>query len=189
MRVITGTARGTKLRPPSSDGTRPISDRGKEALFSILTSRIPDCRFLDLFAGTGGVGIEALSRGAAAATFVELGDVALRDLRWNLEHTRVDDRAKVVAGDVFQFLRRPPLEPYDVVFIAPPQWKELWEPTVQLLDAEPAWLAEDGVVVVQTDPKEIHDLELQRLTRGDVRRYGGVAFAFYASSSQAQVEP
>jgi 16S rRNA (guanine966-N2)-methyltransferase len=183
MRVITGTARGTKLRPPSSDGTRPISDRGKEAMFSILSRRIPASRFLDLFAGTGGVGIEALSRGAMSATFVENGDVALRDLRWNLEHTRLADAAKVVAGDVFQFLRRPPAEPFDVIFIAPPQWKELWEPTLQLVDAAPAWVAEDGIVVVQTDPKEIHDLELHHLERQDVRRYGGVAFAFYAPTS------
>ncbi|RKQ90406.1 16S rRNA (guanine(966)-N(2))-methyltransferase RsmD [Solirubrobacter pauli] len=182
MRVITGTARGTKLRPPSSDGTRPISDRGKEALFSILGQRIPASRFLDLFAGTGGVGIEALSRGALSATFVENGDVALRDLRWNLERTRLDDAAVVLGQDVFHYLKRPPADPFDVIFVAPPQWKELWEPTVQLIDAAPAWLAEDGVVVVQTDPKEIHDLELEHLERRDVRRYGGVAFAFYTSS-------
>ncbi len=167
------------LRRPSSPGTRPISDRGKEALFSILSPRIRGARFLDLFAGTGGVGIEALSRGAAAANFVERDEVALGDLRWNLGRTRLEEGATVVRGDVFEFLRRRPAA-FDVVFVAPPQWKGLWEQTLAALDAAPGWVAEDGVVVVQTDPKEVREVELAAFERYDVRRYGGVAFSFFS---------
>jgi 16S rRNA (guanine966-N2)-methyltransferase len=178
VRVIAGSAKGMPLRRPSSPGTRPISDRGKEALFNILAPRIAGARFLDLFAGTGGVGIEALSRGAEAATFVERDEAALGDLRWNLERTRLAGGATVVRGDVFEFLRRRPAG-FDVVFVAPPQWKGLWADTLAALDAAPGWVAEDGVVVVQADPKELRDLELAAFERYDLRRYGGVAFAFY----------
>ena len=180
MRVIAGTAKGMPLRRPSSPGTRPISDRGKEALFSILGPGLRGARFLDLFAGTGGVGIEALSRGAAVATFVERDDAALGDLRWNLARTRLAERATVVRADVFEFLRRRPVA-YDVVFVAPPQWKGLWEQALTALDAAPGWVADDGVVVVQTDPKEVRDVQLATLERYDLRRYGGVAFAFFTS--------
>jgi 16S rRNA (guanine966-N2)-methyltransferase len=176
--VIAGTAKGTTIRSPSSPGTRPIGARGKEALFSILMPRLPDARFLDLFAGTGGVGIEALSRGAASASFVELDDSALEDLRFNLERTRVADRATVVHGDAFKFLARPPT-PFDVLFVAPPQWRELWERALLAIDARPGWIGDGGVVVVQCDPKEIHDVELTNLERLSVRSYGGVAFIFF----------
>ncbi len=181
MRVIAGTAKGMPLRSPSSPGTRPISDRGKEALFNILAPRIPGARFLDLFAGTGGVGIEALSRGAEAATFVERDETALGDLRFNLARTRLEQGAAVVRADVFAFLRRTP-EAFDVVFVAPPQWKGLWEQTLAALDAAPGWVAGDGVVVVQTDPKEVREHELAALERYDLRRYGGVAFSFFSHS-------
>src|SRR6185295_15055806 len=87
MRVIAGAARGRRLSAVPGDTTRPITDRAKEALFSILAPEIEDARVLDLFAGTGSVGIEALSRGAAACTFVELEKRAIDTIRGNLEHT------------------------------------------------------------------------------------------------------
>jgi 16S rRNA (guanine966-N2)-methyltransferase len=183
MRVVAGAAKGMRLRPPSSDGTRPISDRGKEALFNILAPRLPGARFLDLFAGTGGVGIEALSRDAAGATFVEQGDAAIGDLSWNLEKTRLGDSATVVKGDVFAFLQRAPAQ-FDVVWVSPPQWQQLWERTVEVLDEHPGWVAEDGVLIVQCDPKEVHDLPLANFERYDTRAYGNVAFLFFRSSTR-----
>jgi 16S rRNA (guanine966-N2)-methyltransferase len=176
--VIAGSAKGMRLRAPSSAGTRPITDRGKEALFSILMPRLQDGPFLDLFAGTGGVGIEALSRGAQAATFVELDPVALGDLQANLEKTKLADRADVVRGDAFRFLDGLP-RPYAIVFIAPPQWKDLWTRTMRALDAHPDWVDPDGVAIVQTDPKELADLDLENFERLSVRRYSNVAFSFY----------
>ncbi|HEX8205576.1 MAG TPA: 16S rRNA (guanine(966)-N(2))-methyltransferase RsmD [Solirubrobacteraceae bacterium] len=178
MRVIAGSARGIRLRSPSSEGTRPISDRGKEALFSILMPRLPGASFLDLFAGVGGAGIEALSRGAAHATFVELSAKVVEDVRHNLGATRLADRADVVHGDAFDFLRREP-RPYDVVFVAPPQWQGLWKRAVLALDERPGWVAPDGVIVAQHDPKEDEDLALSRFERVRSRAYGGVQFGFY----------
>ncbi|HWT93012.1 MAG TPA: 16S rRNA (guanine(966)-N(2))-methyltransferase RsmD [Solirubrobacteraceae bacterium] len=181
MRVIAGTAKGTQLRAPSSDGTRPISDRGKEALFSILMPRLQGARFLDLFAGTGGVAIEALSRGAAHALCVELDRRALDDLEHNLAKARVADRAEVVQGDAFAVLQRGTAEPYDIVFVAPPQWKALWDRAILTLDTRPEWLAPGGLVVVQCDPQEVREQQLEHLHEIDLRTYGGVAFIFYGS--------
>lgn len=184
MRVIAGTAKGRILRSPRTRDTRPITDRAKESLFSILTPRIPGSRFLDLFAGTGGVGIEALSRGAAHATFVERAGSALAVIRHNLAATHLAARADVVAGDVFAYLRGSP-EPFDLIYVSPPQWLGLWPRTVQLLDDRPGWLAPDGVVVVQHDPSEGADLPLRRLRRSSERTYGRVRFTFFDASPPA----
>ena len=171
MRVIAGTAKGRTLRSPRTQDTRPITDRAKESLFNILAPRIPGSRFLDLFAGTGSVGIEALSRGAAHATFVERAGGALADIRHNLGATHL-------AADVFAYLRGTPA-PFDVIFVAPPQWRGLWTRAVQLLDQQPGWLAPDGVIVVQHDPAESTDVPLQHLRMSAERTYGRVRFTFF----------
>jgi 16S rRNA (guanine966-N2)-methyltransferase len=178
MRVIAGSARGTRLSSPSFRGTRPITDRAKEALFSILVPRLPGAQFLDLFAGTGGVGIEALSRGANGATFVELNGLARRDLESNLRKTHLQERASIVQGDVFDYLRRDPVG-FDVVWVSPPQWQGLWARALSTLDARPEWVAEDGVVIVHCDPKEVAELPLGNFERYDTRTYSNVALGFY----------
>ena len=128
MRVVAGSARGIRLvGPVDYEGTRPISDRAKEAMFSILgPEAMPGARVLDVFAGVGNVGIEALSRGADHATFVERERDPVRDIHANLERARVADRADVVRADAFAFLARTP-SPHDFVFLGPPQWEGLWE--------------------------------------------------------------
>jgi len=183
VRVIAGTARGVPLRSPSADGTRPISDRGKEALFSILYPRLPGCTFLDLFGGVGGAGIEALSRGADHATFVELTAAVVEDLRFNLDKTRLADRATVIHGDAFAFLDRPPT-PFDIIFVAPPQWQGLWVKAMTTLDERPGWVADGGLIVAQHDPKEDEDLPLTRFERVRSKAYGGVQFGFYSPAAQ-----
>jgi 16S rRNA (guanine966-N2)-methyltransferase len=177
VRVIAGTAKGRPLRPPRTSATRPITDRAKESLFAILAPRLPGARFLDLFAGTGGVGIEALSRGCAQATFVERSRQALDGIRHNLEVTGLATRSEVAARDVFAYLRGTP-SPFDVIFVAPPQWLGLWPRAVTLLDREPGWLAGDAVVVAQHDPAESTALELAHLAVTDERSYGRVTFTF-----------
>jgi 16S rRNA (guanine966-N2)-methyltransferase len=178
MRVIAGTAKGRTLRSPRTQDTRPITDRAKESLFGILGPRIPGRRFLDLFAGTGSVGIEALSRGAAHATFVERTASALADIRHNLDATHLAAHAEVRSADVFAYLRGTPA-PFDVIFVAPPQWRGLWTRTVQLLDERPGWLAPDGVIVAQHDPTESADIPLRRLLMSSERTYGRVRFTFF----------
>ena len=135
-------------------------------------------RFLDLFAGTGSVGIEALSRGAAHATFVERTASALADIRHNLGATHLAANAEVIGADVFAYLRGNPA-PFDVIFVAPPQWRGLWTRAVQLLDQRPGWLAPDGVIVVQHDPSESTDIPLRHLRMSGERTYGRVRFTFF----------
>jgi 16S rRNA (guanine966-N2)-methyltransferase len=120
MRVIAGVARGQPLIAPRDRDTRPIADRVKETLFAILGDRVPDARVLDLYAGSGAIGIEALSRGAAEVTFVERARPALVALRANLARTRLDDRATVVGEDVERFLAGPEGGGWDLVFLDPP---------------------------------------------------------------------
>jgi 16S rRNA (guanine(966)-N(2))-methyltransferase RsmD len=179
VRVITGTAKGHSLKSVPGNITRPITDRAKCALFSIIGNRVIGSHFLDLFAGTGQVGIEALSRGAEEAVFVEIAGVALRTIQENLEHTRLEEGAYVVGADVFDFLLRDP-DPFDFIYVAPPQYKSLWVKTLQLLDEVPGWLADDGWVIVQIDPLEYEDQSLEQLTLFDQRTYGGVMLSFYA---------
>lgn len=181
MRVIAGAAKGRILRSPRSPGTRPITDRAKESLFNILAPRIPDQHFLDLFAGTGSVGIEALSRGCAHATFVERSARALDGIRHNLAITGLESRAEVVSRDVFAYLRDSERQ-FGVIFVAPPQWRGLWSRAVQLLDSRPGWLADDAVVVAQHDPAESTRLDLERLRLSDQRTYGRVRFTFFLSA-------
>jgi 16S rRNA (guanine966-N2)-methyltransferase len=119
MRVIAGSAKGTRLAPVPG-GTRPLSDRAREGLFASLADRVPGARCADLFAGTGAVGIEALSRGASACDFVDSGAGALRAIRENLSRTRLGAAARVNRADVSRFLAREDAGPYDLAFLDPP---------------------------------------------------------------------
>lgn len=178
MRVIAGKAKGHRLFSVPGQSTRPITDRVKEALFDILAGRVLEARFLDLFAGTGAVGIEALSRGACEATFVERNPRALATLRRNLQHTRLHERALVVRRDVFAFVAAYQGQAFDIVYVAPPQYKGLWAQTLQALDGSHL-LAPESLVIAQIHPKEYQTLELTRLWLSDQRRYGSTTLCFY----------
>lgn len=181
MRVIAGKARGRRLQAVPGDATRPITDRAKEALFSILQPELPGARMLDLFAGTGQVGIEALSRGAASCDFNELATPALKVIHANLQATGLaGPEARVLRRDAFRLLEAPPPVPYDLIFIAPPQYKGLWKRALLAVDAAAeAWLGEAGLVVVQIHPREAEDLDLAALELDDLRNYGSVELRFY----------
>lgn len=181
MRVIAGSARGRTLRPVPGETTRPITDRVKSALFSILFSRdlIQGCRYLDLFAGTGAVGIEALSRGADEAVFCERDRAALSTLRGNLESTGLADRSVVVSGDAFAYLARPDIGPFDVIYIAPPQYQGIWLRALRAVDARPGLLVETGLAIVQIFPKEWDEPAMLNLVCVDERHYGSTALHFF----------
>ena len=155
-------------------------DRVKEALFSIIGADIYEARFLDLYAGTGSVGIEALSRGAEHAVFVERDRKAATTIRDNLERVRLEARATVLQRDVFACLKRPPTQRFDFVFLAPPQYLALWRKTLLALDANAAWHDRDCAVIVQIDPRELEDLQLRHLQETDRRVYGRTMLLFYA---------
>lgn len=183
IRVIAGSAKGRRLKMVPGDSTRPVMDRVKEALFSILGRTIVDASILDLFAGTGSVGIEALSRGAAHVTFIDLDRRAVDTVRDNLALTRFTDRAVVRRADALAVIRSGPDRRYDLIYVAPPQYKNLWVDAVQALDDKPEWLPDDTRVIVQIDPSERQDLTLKRLTLTDERKYGKTLLLFYVAGS------
>ena len=188
MRVIAGTAKGRTLAAVPGDSTRPITDRVKSALFSILTSqeRVADRRYLDLFGGTGAVGIEALSRGAAQAVFCERDRAALRTLHGNLETLGLAGRGVVIGGDAFAYLERPVQQPFDVIYIAPPQYQGLWLRALAAVDARPDLLTDDGLVIVQIFPKEWAEPALANLHVVDRRQYGSTALYFFGREADAK---
>ena len=185
MRVISGSAKGRKLKSVPGPGTRPITARAKGALFSILGQDIRGAAFLDLFAGTGSVGIEALSRGAGRVVFIERGRNAIRTVRDNLELTRLGEYAEVVQGDAFQYLAHAPADrPFDYVYVAPPQYRALWAKALLRLDAS-SLLTPEGLVIVQIHPKEVDDVTLSILELIEERNYGSVLLRFYAKSESS----
>jgi 16S rRNA (guanine(966)-N(2))-methyltransferase RsmD len=175
MRVIAGAARGVPLAAPRDRGTRPITDRVKETLFGILGERVIEARVLDLYAGSGAIGIEALSRGAASATFLERGRGALATIRANLARTRLGDAAEVQAGDVLRWLASAPIGPtYDLAFLDPPyEERAILAPLERL----PPLLAPDATVVVKHFWRtEVPSVEGLRPWRE--RRFGETALTF-----------
>ncbi len=178
MRVISGKAKGRKLHSVPGPGTRPITDRAKSAVFSILGDDVIDAPFLDLVASTGQWAIEALSRGAAEAVFVEKGGAALSTIQSNLELTGLTTQAVVKRADVFSYLAGSP-QSFDYIYVAPPQYRGWWHQTLHLIDAQPDWLTEDGWVLVQIHPKEFESRPLHHLELFDQRSYGSVMLCFY----------
>lgn len=179
IRVIAGTAKGRKLKMVPGKGTRPITDRVKESLFNIIRMELPDSSFLDIFAGTGSVGIEALSRGAKFVRFVERSRIAIRVIEENLAITDLSDGAEILQMDAFAMLGRTPDAQFDYLYIAPPQYKEMWKRALLALDKKPEWLVEDGWVIVQIDPKEYEELTLSNFSEFDQRKYGRTLLVFY----------
>lgn len=184
MRVISGSAKGTRLKPVPGTQTRPISDRVKQSLFDILAHDISGALVLDLFAGSGSVGIEALSRGASFAVFVEQNSRATATIRANLQRCRLSTLARVVKADVFRFLASDS-QPHDLIYVAPPQYLGLWAKSLQALDESPGWLSSDALVVVQIFPKEFESLVLSTLRLSDQRRVGSTLLCFYRSAPHA----
>lgn len=182
MRVITGKAKGRKLQSVPGDSTRPITDRAKSALFSILSDWIVDTRVLDLFGGTGAVGIECLSRGATHAHFVDLERRAVETINANLRHCGLASHATVERGDSFTFLERYRGKPFDFIYVAPPQYQDLWRKALLAIDAHSALTAPYATIVVQIHPREEAPIPLQRLQEYDRRKYGSVMLVFYADA-------
>lgn len=191
MRVVAGSARGRRLLTVPGDGTRPILDRVKTALFDMLRPQLAGMRVLDLFAGSGSVGIEALSQGASACTFVERGHNAIGTIKKNLAMTGLADKAEVIRTDSFAFLRTTKAS-FDLIYVAPPQYKNLWVEAMHLIAARPALLKhavsgtddEDStaMVIAQIDPKEYSELKLQALCEQSQRRYGNTMLVFFGQS-------
>jgi 16S rRNA (guanine(966)-N(2))-methyltransferase RsmD len=161
------------------DSSRPIGDRVKVSLFDILGKDVAGSRMLDLFAGTGSVGIEALSRGARGVVFVDNDPKAIETVLANLKSTGLQTGAEVIRGDAFHLLERRPSEGVDYLYIAPPQNRGMWSKAVELVDENPAWLNPDAWVIGQIHPSEFRELNLKQLRMFDRRRYGSTELIFY----------
>jgi len=175
MRVIAGTYGGRRLQAPPGDATRPTSDRVREALFSILGDRVRDARVLDLYAGSGALGLEALSRGASAATFVDSAPAAIRALRANL--AALAAQAEVARADALRWLRgaSAAARQYDLVFLDPP-YRRAGELGARLSAALVPVLAEGALVVAEADRRAPLELSIPVT---DERRYGDTLIRFH----------
>ncbi len=180
MRIIAGALGGRRLRAPAGAATRPTSDRVREALFSILGPPPEGARVLDLCAGAGGLGLEALSRGAAAAVFVDHDRKAIDALQANVATLGLQDRSQVHRGDVGSVLRRLNGK-FHWIFADPPYRSGLAEPLLADL-GDGRLLADGAVVVVEHDrrspPADRHGC----LVRTDLRRYGDTEVSFFRRS-------
>ena len=157
MRVIAGTAKRLQLKTLDGLETRPTTDRIKETLFNMIAPYLYDCSFLDLFAGSGGIGIEALSRGAAEAVFVEKNPKAMACVKENLRYTKLDKKAMTIQTDVLTALYRLEGEKeFDYIFMDPP-YDQLWEKKVLEYLAGSSLLAEDGTVIVEASKETSFD--------------------------------
>lgn len=180
MRVISGSARGHKLKKVPGETTRPITDRVKENLFNILSDTVVGSTWLDLFAGTGQVGIEALSRGAAKVIFVDNARLAINTIQHNLRHTKLQKLGEIYCRDAFRYLNRDHESSVDIIYIAPPQYKGIWLQILVTLDGEAEkFLRPGGLAIVQIDPIEYQDIDLSRLKMMDRRKYGNTMLCFY----------
>ena len=182
MRVVGGTARGRRLLTPGDRSIRPTADRVKEALFNILAGHLGSfdgLRVLDLFAGTGNLGIEALSRGAASALFVDSGRESLQLVRRNLELVGFTSRSRVMARDVLIGIKQIDTgdEQFELVFLDPPYARGIAEQALTAL-AHSRLLADDAVVVAETSARETLDERFGPLRCYDRRVYGDTAVSF-----------
>ena len=177
MRVVAGTARGTVLKTPEGMLTRPTADRVKEAVFSILPFDVQDAVVLDLFGGTGQLGIEALSRGAASATFVDQAEPACRLIKENLRRAKLENGAKVVRGDYMEYLSRC-REEYDIILLDPPYAEVFLENALKRI-AEIDILRSGGIIVAERPVGKDLPWEFPGFTRSKDYKYGTVLLTLY----------
>ncbi len=183
MRIISGKAKGRKLKAPNNS-IRPLSDRAREALFNILQNKIADSYFLDLFAGTGAVGIEALSRGATRSIFAELDKKTVRFLKENLENCQVSDQAEVYALDVIKALKilKKKEAKFDIIFIGAPYDNPILKKVLQEL-SDGSLLKEKGIVIAEHRKQHQVEATYEKLQKFRETNYGETELTFYEHSS------
>ena len=177
MRVISGKARGTVLKSPDGLLTRPTADRVKEALFSIIQFEIPASRVLDLFGGTGQLGIEAISRGAKSAVFVDKSSAACKLIRENLSKANMSDQAQVVCADYEGFLMQCK-EKFDFIFLDPPYAEEFLENSLKII-TEIDILQSGGIIVAERPLEKELLFEAPGYIRSKDYKYGKTLLTLY----------
>ena len=181
LRVISGSAKGRRLKDVPGDTTRPVTDKVKQALFNIIGPDVIESSWWDVFGGTGAIGIEALSRGAIYVKFCELNGLAVEIIKSNLNTCGFSGKADVYRADAFKMLVSSPERNFDYIYIAPPQYHELWSKALMAIDANIAWLENEAWVIAQIHPIEDVVLHLTHLRRFEERRYGSTKLLFYCT--------
>lgn len=173
MRIVAGKRKGLVIKTISENSTRPTKDMVREALFSILTNDIQDSRFLDLFAGSGAIGIEALSRGASASLFVDLNPKCVKVIKENIEKANFIESAEVYTADYQVALRklRDKESRFDIIYIDPPYHKGYGTKAIELI-SEYDILADDGIIIFESDTDEEVPEEIGVFYRYNYKRYG-----------------
>lgn len=179
MRVISGTARGAKLNSIESLSTRPTLDRVKEALFNIIQTHLQNSNVLDLFAGSGALGIEALSRGAKHCVFCDKSYESVKMLKQNLQKTKFENKATIFIKDYKKCISELEKNKFDIIFIDPPYKLDIAVDSIKLI-LEYNIFAKDGIIILETDEeeREMKELENINLEVYDVRKYGRVKLIF-----------
>jgi 16S rRNA (guanine(966)-N(2))-methyltransferase RsmD len=177
MRVISGSARGVALKTPDGSKTRPTADRVKEAMFSIIQFDIPGARVLDLFGGTGQLGIEALSRGAKFSVFVDQGAQACALIRENLKRTRFESSAKVIQSDYDLYLRKNS-DKFDIILLDPPYAEVFLENSLKII-SEIDILQSGGIIVAERPLGKEIPCEFSGLVRSKDYKYGNTLLTIF----------
>jgi len=171
MRVIAGTRRSLPLKSLEGDATRPTADRYKETLFNVLQTDIPGCRFLDLCAGSGAIGIEALSRGARHAVFVENSRKALQVIKDNIHFTKFEDESDLILSDAVSYVRGLRVVDFDVIFIDPPYNNDLEVAVLEVLDGKQFKNPDVRIVVEAALEQDFSFLDRTRFVLEKVKAY------------------
>lgn len=182
MRVITGKARGVQLKTPDGMHTRPTADRVKEALFSIIQFDVPGTSVLDLFGGTGQLGIEALSRGAKRAVFVDEREDACKLIKENLKRTKLDDSASVVRSDYLSYLKKCK-ETFQIILLDPPYAEVFLENSLKLI-TEIDILQTDGIIVAERPVGKELPWEFDGFSRSRDYKYGKTLLTIYRKTQR-----
>lgn len=175
MRIISGQFKGRKLKTLEGINTRPTADRVKESLFNILGNKTYDAKILDLFAGSGALGLEALSRGASYCVFVDSSKDAINIIKENIKLCKQEDNSKIINKDYVEVLKLLN-DKFDIIFVDPPYSKGI---ELVVLENIKEILSEDGIIVVETDKSDILDDEINGLVKYDTRKYGRTIISFY----------
>ncbi|MDA8236100.1 MAG: 16S rRNA (guanine(966)-N(2))-methyltransferase RsmD [Clostridia bacterium] len=188
MRVITGRAKGRQLKAPKGMNTRPTSDRVKEALFNVLGGKVENARFLDLFAGSGNVGIEALSRGAIEVFFVENNLKALKVIKENLELTGFQRQSQIISNDVIKALDALGRQQaqFDLVFVDPPYLKGYEQGVLDKINHY-RLLAEGGILVIESSKRDQLPDEVGEIEHYRSQHYGDTCLSYYQIKSSNEI--
>ncbi len=189
LRVIAGEFRGRRLDRIEGMEIRPTSDKVKESLFNILGETVIDSSFLDLFGGTGGIGIEALSRGAKHVVFIDSSIKSIKVLKGNLEHMKIQEGAEVYNTDYETAIKKLHInnKQFDIIFIDPPYSKGMAQNALVCIAANPI-LADDGLIIAEHDTKDAMPDKVGNLVLYRVKQYSNTSLSFYKTVNQMQHE-